>query len=201
MTMAAAEQSTFQKKANKEPLTYYDMNLSAQDHQTFFTCDADAGRYGCSRKYTVKFHVVLSFLHLIKVHYYPKLILPPGKPEYELMQTAWRERNPEARIKAAKEAIAINPECATGYILLSEEESEDIEKAEQKLREAYKIAEANHRRSQQLQHQSPMMESQHRRDTNVMIYIRRRLAMCARKLGRLKEVSCNIINLATSCCN
>ena len=112
-----------------------------------------------------------------------------GKPEYELTQTAWRERNPEARIKAAKEAIAINPECATGYILLSEEESEDIEKAEQKLREAYKIAEANHRRSQQLQHQSPMMESQHRRDTNVMIYIRRRLAMCARKLGRLKEVT------------
>ena len=104
------------------------------------------------------------------------------------MQTAWRERNPEARIKAAKEAIAINPECATGYILLSEEEAEDIEKAEQKLREAYKIAEANHRRSQQLQHQSPTMESQHRRDTNVMIYIRRRLAMCARKLGRLKEV-------------
>ena len=105
------------------------------------------------------------------------------------MQTAWRERNPEARIKAAKEAIAINPECATGYILLSEEEAEDIEKAEQKLREAYKIAEANHRRSQQLQHQSPTMESQHRRDTNVMIYIRRRLAMCARKLGRLKEVN------------
>ena len=39
-----AEYQRFQKAANKEPLTYYDMNLSAQDHQTFFTCDADAGK-------------------------------------------------------------------------------------------------------------------------------------------------------------
>ena len=111
-----------------------------------------------------------------------------GKPEYELMQTAWRERNPEARIKAAKEAIGLNPECATAYILLAEEEAGDISEADTKLREAYRIAETNHRRSQQLQHQSNLLESQHRRDTNVMIYIRRRLAMCARNLGKLKEV-------------
>lgn len=26
------------------PLTFYDLNLSAQDHQTFFCCDSDAGR-------------------------------------------------------------------------------------------------------------------------------------------------------------
>ena len=45
-----------------------------------------------------------------------------GKPEYEIMQTAWRERNPQARIKAAKDAIGLNPECATAYILLAEEE-------------------------------------------------------------------------------
>ena len=102
-----------------------------------------------------------------------------GKPEYELMQTAWLERNPEARIKAAKEAIGLNPECATAYILLAEEEAGDISEADTKLREAYRIAETNHRRSQQLQHQSNLLESQHRRDTNVMIYIRRRLAMCA----------------------
>jgi len=76
-----------------------------------------------------------------------------GKPEYELMQTAWRERNPEARIKAAKEAITINPECATAYILLAEEEATDIAEGEVKFREAYRIAETNHRRSQQLQHQ------------------------------------------------
>ena len=58
-----------------------------------------------------------------------------GKPEYELMQTAWRERNPEARIKAAKEAIGLNPECATAYILLAEEEAGDISEADTKLRE------------------------------------------------------------------
>eukprot|EP00095_Tigriopus_kingsejongensis_P002114 maker-scaffold447_size167621-snap-gene-0.39 protein:Tk02114 transcript:maker-scaffold447_size167621-snap-gene-0.39-mRNA-1 annotation:"st7-like protein" len=147
-----AEYQRFQSSTKKEPLTYYDMNLSAQDHQTFFTCEGDA-----------------------------------GKPEYELMQTAWRERNPEARIKAAKEAISLNADCATGYILLAEEQAKDVLEAETKFKEAYRIAEQNHRKSQQLQHQNTMLESQHRRDTNVMIYIRRRLAMCARKLGKLKE--------------
>ena len=55
-----AEYQRFQKSANKEPLTYYDMNLSAQDHQTFFTCEADAGKLGhlkssCSRTYDKRF--------------------------------------------------------------------------------------------------------------------------------------------------
>lgn len=54
-----SEYQRFYWAAGKEPLTYYDMNLSAQDHQTFFTCECDT-----------------------------------GKAEYELMQTAWRERNP-----------------------------------------------------------------------------------------------------------
>ena len=39
-----AEYQRFTWATNKEPLTYYDMNLSAQDHQTFFTCEADAGK-------------------------------------------------------------------------------------------------------------------------------------------------------------
>lgn len=38
-----AEYQRFFWATNKEPLTYYDMNLSAQDHQTFFTCEGDTG--------------------------------------------------------------------------------------------------------------------------------------------------------------
>lgn len=136
----------------KEPLTYYDMNLSAQDHQTFFTCEADA-----------------------------------GKPEYEIMQTAWRERNPEVRIKSAHSALELNPECASAYILLAEEECNSIVEVEKMLKTALKYAEVNYRKSQTTQHQSPVMEALHRRDRNVFIYIKRRLAMCARKLGKMKE--------------
>lgn len=147
-----AEYQRFYWATNKEPLTYYDMNLSAQDHQTFFTCEADV-----------------------------------GKAEYEIMQTAWRERNPMVRIKAAHNALERNPECAPAYILLAEEEATTITEAEKILKQALKVAETNYRKSQNMQQQSPLMEAQHRRDTNVLIYIKRRLAMCARKLGKLKE--------------
>lgn len=147
-----AEYQRFYWATNKEPLTYYDMNLSAQDHQTFFTCEGDA-----------------------------------GKAEYEIMQTAWRERNPVVRIKAAHNALEISSDCAPAYILLAEEEATTILESEKLLRTALKIAEANYRKSQSLQHQGSVSEGIHRRDTNVLIYIKRRLAMCARKLGKLKE--------------
>lgn len=55
--------------------------------------------------------------------------------------------------------------------------------------QALKIAETNFKRSQYTQHQGQLHEAVHRRDTNVQIYIKRRLAMCARKLGKLKEAA------------
>ncbi|CAL4091018.1 unnamed protein product, partial [Meganyctiphanes norvegica] len=42
------------------------------------------------------------------------------------MQTAWRERNPDVRIKSAHTAMELNPECASAYILLGEEECTSI---------------------------------------------------------------------------
>ncbi|CAI9744096.1 of tumorigenicity 7 homolog isoform X2 [Octopus vulgaris] len=147
-----AEYQRFTWEMDKEPLTYYDMNLSAQDHQTFFTCDGDA-----------------------------------GKQEYEIMQMAWRERNPEVRIREAHRGLEKNSECATSLILLAEEESQSVAEAEKLFKQAYKYAEINYKKSQQTCQQSLMHDTAHRRDTNVLVYIKRRLAMCARKLGRTKE--------------
>lgn len=105
-----AEYQRFYWATQKEPLTFNDMNISAQDHQTFFTCEADAGR-----------------------------------PEYEIMQTAWRERNPVIRIKAAHSALELNAECAPAYILLAEEEATTIVEAEQILLDALVVAETNYK--------------------------------------------------------
>lgn len=147
-----AEYNRYQWETGKEPLTYYDMNLSAQDHQTFFTCETDQNR-----------------------------------PADAIMQKAWRERNPQARIKAAHKALEVESECTTAHILLAEEECTTIVEAEKRFKIALKSGEARYRTSQLVQNHSVALESEHRRDTNVLVYIKRRLAMCARKLGRTRE--------------
>jgi len=167
-----SEYQRFYIATNKEPLTYYDMNLSAQDHQTFFTCELDNG---CA--------------------------------DYEMMMTAWRERNPVQRIKIAQKALELNPDNATALILLAEEKATTIRKlmqltidddpnyhfhilveAEAVLKNALRVAEVNYKKSQG-KSQGNLYEAAHRRDANVVIYIKRRLAMCARKLGKLKEAA------------
>uniref|UniRef100_A0AAR2LYN3 Suppressor of tumorigenicity 7 protein-like n=1 Tax=Pygocentrus nattereri TaxID=42514 RepID=A0AAR2LYN3_PYGNA len=132
-----AEYSRYTWVTGKEPLTYYDMNLSAQDHQTFFTSDTQQ-----------------------------------LKPEDSVMQKAWRERNPQARIRAAYQAIELNHECAAAYVLLAEEEATTIIEAERLFKQALKFG---------------TVTSPTGKDTNLLVYIKRRLAMCARKLGRIKE--------------
>lgn len=117
---------------------------------------------------------------------------------FSAMQIAWRERNPQERIKKAKEALEKNPDCAPAMILLAEEECTSMLEVEKMLKQAYKVAEAAFRRSQQTQHYNATQEALHRRDTNVYIFIRRRLAMCARKLGKWKEAIKIMKDVSTS---
>uniref|UniRef100_A0A673ZCN1 Suppression of tumorigenicity 7 like n=1 Tax=Salmo trutta TaxID=8032 RepID=A0A673ZCN1_SALTR len=148
-----AEYSRYTWVTGKEPLTYYDMNLSAQDHQTFFTGDTQQ-----------------------------------LKPEDTVMQKAWRERNPQARIRAAYQAIEMNHDiasvflvvfrCAAAYVLLAEEEATTITEAERLFKQALRSG----KREQRVQDQITTGK-----DINLLVYIKRRLAMCARKLGRIKE--------------
>ncbi|XP_044139434.1 suppressor of tumorigenicity 7 protein-like isoform X1 [Bufo gargarizans] len=147
-----AEYNRYTWVTGKEPLTYYDMNLSAQDHQTFFTCDTDSLR-----------------------------------PSDAVMQKAWRERIPQSRVKAAYQALDVANDCATAYILLAEEEATTISDAEKLFQQALKAAESAYKKSQQTQHLGAQHEAQYKRDMNVLVYTKRRLAMCARKLGRIRE--------------
>uniref|UniRef100_A0A669BK13 Suppression of tumorigenicity 7 like n=1 Tax=Oreochromis niloticus TaxID=8128 RepID=A0A669BK13_ORENI len=138
-----AEYNRYTWVTGKEPLTYYDMNLSAQDHQTFFTGDTQQLR-----------------------------------PEDAVMQKAWRERNPQARIRAAYQAIEINHQCAAAYVLLAEEEATTITEAERLFKKALIIL---------LCSEIFSLCNTAGKDINLLVYIKRRLAMCARKLGRIKE--------------
>ncbi len=54
-------------------------------------------------------------------------------------------------------------------------------------KQAYKVSEASLRKSQQNHANNAAQDALYLRDIHAFIFIRRRLAMCARKLGKLKE--------------
>ncbi|EDO40754.1 predicted protein [Nematostella vectensis] len=148
-----AEYSRYLWVTGREPLTYYDMNLSAQDHQTFFTCDADE---------------------------------TSSNSADTIMLTAWRERDQEKRINAACRAYECDPTSPTALILLAEEKAQTITEAEWYLKQALKTSDDLIRNGASTNGDGKE-DTIHRKNTNVCVYIRRRLAMCARKLGRTKE--------------
>ena len=88
-----AEYQRFVQYNGKEPLTFHDMNLSAQEHQTFFSCDLDDGKpeYESKRKTEEKEKAKQKLCNLV-------------------MQRAWRERTPSIRIQLAHDALEKNSE-------------------------------------------------------------------------------------------
>jgi len=124
--LRGAEYSKLTLSNGKEPLTFYDMNLSAQDHQTFFTCESDE-----------------------------------GKSEYEIMQRAWRERNPSTRVSLANEALSKSSDCTPAIILLAEEEAQTIIESEKLFKQALKYADVAYKKSLQAQEQGHNLENLH----------------------------------------
>ncbi|KAF6030279.1 hypothetical protein EB796_011420 [Bugula neritina] len=116
--------------------------------------------------------------------------LDKGKPECELMLKAWRERKPEQRIEFAKQALEEKADYVPALLLIAEEECTMLVDIERILRQAFKLAETQFRKSAQAQQSnsvSPEQEVTHKRDSNIYVYAKRRLAMCLRRLKKIKE--------------
>lgn len=83
--------------------------------------------------------------------------------------------------------------CAAAYVLLAEEEATTITEAERLFKQALKSGmELSHCHTYVLSTQYLTLlfitvAFTAGKDTNLVVYIKRRLAMCARKLGRIKE--------------
>ena len=103
------------------------------------------------------------------------------------MLQAWKEKDTKTRIGLAHNALEeSNNACATAFVLLGEEEATTIEEAESRFKQALKASEACVKQYNSLS-ANEELETCHRRDVNVCVYVKRRLAMFARKLGRTKE--------------
>lgn len=104
-----------------------------------------------------------------------------------LMINAWKEKDRHRRIYLAHQAIAMNPNCVPALIMLAEEEAEGLLDVEDLLKQALKSAEINHKHSAILCHGDPVYKPVHERNANVCVYCKFRQAVCARRLGKVKD--------------
>lgn len=103
------------------------------------------------------------------------------------MISVWKERDKEKRINMAHQALTMNPSCIPALIILAEEEAQGLLEVEELLKQALKSAETIHKQSSILCHSDPVYKPVHERNANVCVFCRFRLAVCARRLGKLKE--------------
>ncbi|CAG4938432.1 unnamed protein product [Parnassius apollo] len=110
------------------------------------------------------------------------------------MARAWREREPSARVAAARAALAARPDCAPALLLLAEEDAPTVLEvrtahgptmAERVLRRAWRAGEAAWR----ARISGGAGGAGARRQAAVLAHVKRRLAMCARRLGRLRDAA------------
>lgn len=159
MLFRGAEYNRYYCQTGKEPLTEYDVTLTSLEFQSFFICDLVAVR-------GIETGLVNG-----------------------LMLSVWKEPDRQKRIEMAHKALENNPNCVVALILLAEEEAPTILEVEEQLRLALKAGEATLRVSSALSQQDPINKPLYERSAYLHAYVRVRLAMCARKLGKLKEAA------------
>lgn len=146
-----AEYYRFERACKRTALTYYDMQLSAQDHQTLFLtdCDTPNGEKGVRNG------------------------SPPASRsnEQELLLAAYRERSPAERVRKARESLSQNSDYVPALVFLAEEEPTLISDSERQLRHALKLAETNYRKSASMQHYGGFYEAQHSKYTVLLFQV------------------------------
>ncbi|VVC88276.1 unnamed protein product [Leptidea sinapis] len=132
--LRGAEYARLWSSVRRAPLTYYDMNLSAQEE----------------------------------------------------LARAWREREPAVRVACARAALASRPDCAAALLLLAEEDAPTVAEAERVLRRAWRAGEAACRALGAAGASGAVAA---RREAGVLAHVKRRAAMCARRLGRVRDAA------------
>ena len=108
-------------------------------------------------------------------------------PADHLMVTAWKEKSRDKRIEMTYQALTMNPNCVSALILLAEEKAQGLLEVEELFKQALKAAESVYKQSSLLCHNDPVYKPVHERNANVCVYCRFKLAVCARRLGKLKD--------------
>ena len=108
-------------------------------------------------------------------------------PAQNLMITAFKEKDRFKRIQTAHAALVLDAFCVPALVLLAEEEAQGLLEVEELLKQASRAAEAAYRLSISLCQHDPVYKPLHERNANVSIHCRLRLAVCNRRLGKVKE--------------
>lgn len=140
------------------------------------------------REPLTEYDIAMTYQDLQNVYFYDGPRVDSDQSE-QFIASIWKESDRANRIEFARKALEINPNSPMALIILAEEEAPTILEVEEKFKLALKSAEMVYKNSHNLCLHDPMYKPLHERNAYVCSYCRIRLALCARKLGKLKEAS------------
>lgn len=138
------------------------------------------------REPLTEYDVSMSYQDLQNVYSYEGRRVDSDQAE-QIIASIWKETDRVQRIELAHKALELNSNSPIALIILAEEEAPTIIEVEERFKSALKSAEIAHKNSHALCLHDPIYKPLHERNALIFSYCRIRLALCARKLGKLKE--------------